>query len=463
MKNIFTSFILVIFSLPGLILAEASNDVKVLVTRCSNGSTVTSGSGIGFIHNQNGYILTSEHAVSIKSDYCYSVLTQSDKSTLKTEVVATDWAHGMALLKLNGPAPKEFVSLADTLDLEGLSENQVITSGFPQQSTQIARDRARVVINGSVRGGFVGQVRLLELYGTLAEFGMSGGATRNARNEKVIGMISHQRVYLTPGKPSIVAAEGEVKNVQSNHFIVISSHSLMKWTLAAISGSTPQYSRISAELVKGMGVLFKQPASADRLILSRAGGNDGVGATGEDDETDRPGITVEVAIASMTELNAAASGLPSFESEWIKSLAADILRRQKLEFTHLLVVNPNTNDVKLRPITSIAQMISAIRTQQGIPIPKVSSVSGQNAELDAIKAALLIKTESPDLQKLLEILKKLVDVKIENPGLVLPPTYFNVLEQHEGWNDFSDGDLFDRSIIAKRFLHSLTVRNGLGR
>lgn len=460
MKKIFLPFLIFWLS-SATALASFGNDVKIKVTRCSNGASITAGSGIGFVHDQSGYVLTSEHVVTVKSDVCYSAINAGSKMELRAEVISSDWANGLALLRLRTAAPAGFVSLEQTFDLDGVTDNEVMTSGFAQSSDQISKDRARVVINGSLRGGFVGNVKLLEMIGPIAEYGMSGGAVRNSRNEKVIGLISHQRLFLTPGKPSLVASEGEVSQMQSNHFFVISSHSILEWTQNTLQGAKAQYSRISEELVKGMGVVFKQPATSDRLILAKGGG-DGVGATGKEEDADRPGITVEVAIADMTELNSSVQASQNFESEWLKSLATDILRKQKLEFTHLLTVNPATNDIKLKPIFSIAHMISAIRSGHALPIPKTQALSGQNPELEALKSALTVKSDSAEVMKLLEIVRKLIEVKIQNPATRLPQNYFNILEKHVGWDDFADQD-FDKAILAKQFLLSFSVRNGLAR
>ncbi len=432
-----------------------NNDVKVLISKCANGAPISAGSGVGFNHNQTQYVVTSEHVVSIRSDICYSAQLDGASNPAKLEVVSTDWSNGLALLKIVSAQPIPLLNLSETFETQGLTDNELVTSAFPQQSSQRVRDRARVVINGSLRGGFVGQVQLLELVGPIAEYGMSGGSVRGAQNDKVIGLISHQRVYLTPGKPSLIASEGEVKGVQSNHFIVISSHSVMSWIQRTLSGRAAEFSRVSSEVVRGMGLFFKQPATADRLMLARGGG-DGVGATGEDDVTDRPGISVEVGVANMSELITATQNQLTPESEWIKSLAHEVLRKQKLEFTHLLVMTESGSDVthvslRLKSIQSLNQMLAAVRSGRAIPILKTNESREALPELAALKSALEIKSDSSEVENLLSIVKKLIDLKNENPDARLPQKYLNALEQHPGWNSLSDLD-FDKAVLAKRFL-----------
>ena len=137
-----------------------------------------------------------------------------------------------------------------------------------------------------------------------------------------------------------------------------------------------------------------------------------------------------------------------------------MLRLQKLEFTHLLTVNLATNEIKLKPIFSISHMISAVSSGNSIPIAKALGHSGHNLQLQSLKVALTLKSDNHDVTKLLEILKKLIDVKLENPSARLPQVYLNVLKNHPGWNDLSDQD-FEKAVLAKQFLMSFSVSAGL--
>lgn len=415
--------------------------VKITGSICQTKTGLINGSGIVFMLNQEQYILSSDHVTTGQSQYCYQAQTSDLKKSSLT-LISSDWETGLSLLKVNNTLTNIQTTLED-FSANSEVDSDVIAVGFPSSSSKLLADAARVVISRSDRTPFVSSGNLIEVIGTQIEFGMSGGALLSAKDKKIIGMISHQRLLLVAGNSTQIESGSMQKE---NHGLIIPSSQIVEWINHTINGEQSLYSSIGHQTITGAGILFKE-SKTPRLMIADKGG-DGVGVGG--DENDTASVSIELSVSALNEFNTKSNTRNEFD--WIRQILPQLVKNGKITVNAALVLNPETENIEKIHFKSAAHFIKLLRTGTCIPLTDASANS--TLQLAQLKSELMSSAENSESKNLTSLLLSLIDIKTQYGMVSIPKNYLENLQNHPEWKLFFEQN-FELAVKAKTFTLSL--------
>ena len=419
----------------------AAEVVKVTGVDCLAKNQLSRGSGIIFMLNSEQYVLSSDHVTSGQGDRCFSAQNE-DAQKANLQLLSSDWETGLSLLKVKTP----FAGIRTTLnDFESDSnESDVVSAGFPAASMKLLSHAAKIVMSRSDRTPFVSTENMIEIIGAQIEFGMSGGALLSATGNKIIGMISHQRLLLVPGSASQMES-----NQQANHGLVIPAAQISAWITKTLDGKNSLYTRTGENTVLGAGILFRE--NKKPLMLAGAKGGDGVGVGGEEEK--QSGVSIQISVAALDQFNNNSKSIDSnHELSWIRQVLPQLVKSGSLTVSAVLLLNPENESIEKHELKSTAQFISLLRT--GNCIPLTNNTTAAAPELQHLQNELSAETSNAELAKLKIIIRSLIQIKNQYGLVRIPKNYLNHLQQHAGWKLFFEEN-FELAVKAKTFTLAL--------
>ncbi len=210
-----------------------NSSVKILSGMCQSDNPTSFGSGPLFEKGGKVYAITSEHVVYHNKTWCFWI-QDNEGNRVVAELRAVDYAEGMALLEVS--AKKNFAGLRSynkLFDLEPVAKQEnVIISGFPYRSNEsIPDEHGYVHLRKSLLRLIPNVKYLIEIIGSLGEFGMSGAAVYRLKTMGIVGMLSHQYLeVIEEGKPPVVKERtSATKSLGVNRLLVIPAQDIMRW------------------------------------------------------------------------------------------------------------------------------------------------------------------------------------------------------------------------------------------
>lgn len=417
----------------------AAEVVKVTGVDCLAKHQISRGSGIIFNVNSEQYVLSSEHVTSGQGERCFSA-QNIDAQKTGLQLLSSDWETGLSLLKVKNP----FSGVSTTLrDFESdTNESEVVSVGFPAASTKLLSHAAKIVMSRTDRTPFVATANMIEIIGAQVEFGMSGGALLSASGNKIIGMISHQRLLLVPGSATQIES-----NTQANHGLVIPAAQISKWITKTLEGNNSLYTRIGENTVRGAGILFRE--NKKPLLLAGKGG-DGVGVGGEEEKSN--GVSIQISVAALDQFNNNSKSEANHEMEWIRQVLPQLVKNGSLTVSTVLLLNPENESIEKHELKSTAQFISLLRTGNCIPLTGGATASAP--DLQQLQNELSAEALNADLAQLKSVIRGLIEIKNQYGLVRIPKNYLNQLQQHAGWKLFFEEN-FELAVKAKAFTLAL--------
>lgn len=451
---------LILFLASILALTVHADVVKVVGSHCQTKNKSKAGSGIVFNHASGQYVVSSNHVTPEQENICYQILSSNgERSAVK--LITSDWETGLSLLKV-----EKSINTSTTIDsFEKNSEQagytNVISKGFPAAASTLLSDNTRVVMSESDRTPLVNQNQMIEIIGTQIEYGMSGGALVNADNGRILGVISHQRLSMVAGRPTVITNSNP--NVQLNHGLVISSQQALGWIDSTLKGRTAVYTQINSTTIRGAGILFKEVSKMPSTMLYAAGskkggdgvgvGGDGVGVGGDGvgvgGENDPYSVDIVISIENLDTFKTQITKRAEFE--WINKLVPHMLKSGQVTVSSALVMNPENGQMQKVNIQSAAQFIRRLRTGNSIPL---LAKANEGLAQDQLRNELSAASENQDLNNLKSVLVSLIDAKNQFGMIKIPSSFTNGLDNHPGWRIFFEEN-FELAVKAKTFTQSL--------
>jgi hypothetical protein len=166
--------------------------VKV-ISKQTQASQVFNGSGFLFQHQNQGYVLTSDHVVLHTNAGVHHQVTSDEVGALDCQYLASDYGAGLALLQVTSPVDFKTWPDLDNIQIASPQTNlSVILMGFPATSTTSVRDFDGHISNPERPSSILADVKsMIEVQDGHAEFGMSGGLALS-ENGNYLGTLSHQ-------------------------------------------------------------------------------------------------------------------------------------------------------------------------------------------------------------------------------------------------------------------------------
>jgi hypothetical protein len=455
--------------------------VKVLGANCQTKTKSKAGSGIVFNHADGQYVVSSDHVTPDQENICYQILSNSgERSSVK--LITSDWESGLSLLKVEKPVNTNTTLNSFERNSEQAGYTNVISKGFPAAASSLLSDKTRVVMSESDRTPLVNQNQMIEIIGTQIEYGMSGGALINADNGRILGVISHQRLSMVAGRPTVITNSNP--NIQINHGLVISSQQALAWIESSLKGRTAVYTQINSTTIRGAGILFKEvrkiPSTMMLASASKKGGDgvgvggdgvgvggdgvgvggdgvgvggDGVGVGGDGvgvgGDNDTYSVDVVISIENLDTFKSQITKRSEFE--WINKLVPHMLKSGQVSISSVLVMTPENAQMHKVNIQSTAQLIRRLRTGHSIPI---IAQTAESAAQDQLRTELSTASANPDLNNLKSVLVSLIDAKAQFGMVKMPSGFTNSLDNHPGWRTFFEEN-FELAVKAKTFSQSL--------
>lgn len=359
------------------------------------------GSGVLFRHNNEEYVLTSEHVVLWGRDkYCHTALMQ-DGRRIVLDFVMADWAMGLALLKVKGDSLSETeLPTLQSFSTFVRSDLGVETVGFPWTEQNVRRDRGgRVLSTASQRYFLANTHEAIELKDSHGEFGMSGGAVLSDDQKTILGLLSHQYLKLNVGGETTLAEyNGEQDAGSENYLLVIPSAVIKSWlsrffsspdafTASFVKQADDQIS--SVRRVYSEGLVFTAGRATSGPCASHSNGRSlwdiessqpAVGLLGDpvgiggDGSTFQDAVEISVEIDKNASQNLVSSSwyLPS-RVEWVRSLKDVLYRPGKVSITGLLYRDPHTSGVERICVKSLEEFFRKLISSDTSAISIISS------------------------------------------------------------------------------------------
>ena len=266
--------------------------VKVFSGICGQDEKKFRGSGALITNSGKVYVITSNHVVlNGKIGFCHHIQNQA-LGEMRADLVASDWSAGLALLRIKTTA--QTLSLANTpLSQVTPTENDTVpTFGFPYNSNDLFSSQRGYVLNAkSARHWLASSVDMIELMDAHAEYGMSGGPVLASDGSRIIGLLSHQALEMSPGYPTVPQDISEDKSgMVFNHVFVIPADFIRSWIKDVLTnGFVPKVNEIASEQILGNHVVFSgdlefqmvpRSAMGNKMSSSGVGGGNGSGVGG---------------------------------------------------------------------------------------------------------------------------------------------------------------------------------------
>lgn len=180
---------------------HASPSVVKVLSRQSATPTFLQGSGLGFVHCGEAFVLTSDHVVLHENQGIVHRVFDAKSGWLDAEYIVSDFGHGLALLRIKSPQLVQNWKDWSTLPVaEAKKGDPTIVYGYPASSNTLIRSGDGVVTDAAISDGILIAVKsLVEVAGAHGEFGMSGGPVTD-QNGQYLGTLSHQKYKERPGE-----------------------------------------------------------------------------------------------------------------------------------------------------------------------------------------------------------------------------------------------------------------------
>ncbi|MBK7889321.1 MAG: trypsin-like peptidase domain-containing protein [Bdellovibrionales bacterium] len=180
---------------------HASPSVVKVVSRQSATPTFLQGSGLGFVHGGEAFVLTSDHVVLHENKGIVHRVFDAKSGWLDAEYVVSDFGHGLALLKIKNPQlAQNWKDWSALVVAEAKKGDSTIVYGYPASSNTLIRSGDGVVSDAAMSDGILIAVKsLVEVAGAHGEFGMSGGPVTDQTGQ-YLGTLSHQKYKEGPGE-----------------------------------------------------------------------------------------------------------------------------------------------------------------------------------------------------------------------------------------------------------------------
>jgi Trypsin-like peptidase domain len=361
--------------------------------------------GTGILLRQGGsdYVLTSEHVIMWgQTGYCHSAFDQTGKK-LTLSLVASDWAEGLALLKVesNGPPSPSAAIVTSFLD-EVSDDDHAVTAGFPWTEQNLYTDaQGGVLAKESGRFFLANTSPAIELAHAHGEFGMSGGPVLDSSEEHIMGMLSHQYLKTSSGGMTTVSEyNGTSPDDAENLLLVIPGVAIKHWlnryfaepstfTASFVKEADDQMNQQRVVYASGLKFTSKSvttgPCAANNAspLLQKAllhggdpvgiGGGDPVGIGG-----DAQAFGGAVTIAVEVDRNASSHllqtewYLPS-RSEWVQSVKDVLVRPASIDLTGLVYRNPDTTAQSRVCMHSLEEFFRKLASPYTSPISVITS------------------------------------------------------------------------------------------
>lgn len=495
-----------------------NSTVKVTSGICGQDGSKFRGSGVLLRDARKTYVLTSDHIlINSNSGVCHRV-SNSKIGSVKTKVLVSDWASGIALLEVLGSVSPDVALPLSVIAKRPPAEREKLTvSGFPFEPFDAKEptlySEGSVLKAQSTRHVFAHAVPMIELFDTHAEFGMSGGPVFSTDESQILGMISHQAIELVAGGPSRVVEisgkkSGEKTHVY-NHIFVISPDFISSWLEGYFSDpetfkpalvESPKNQLLGKKSVITDGLEFITVSAKDAGVGGIGGGDaTGTKGIGGGDATGTKGIggskgggdptgvggnvlnaPVEpddaVIVVTLAETNLPASLGRLDRAKWISGMREALLLQKKIVIPYLYRRDPDTQaPVKIK-IESLSQFFREIANSGVEPVTRTLSVDGQESVQTSFESPFSsgsFRTVMDDLLKNLKILKQGAG-SVEEKVLLSRAIFTVEVLQSATWETIRPAELKDMiekkgvfeaawsQLFVRDFDHSVEFLKGLG-
>lgn len=439
--------------------------VKV-ISRDSTTSTQMRGSGLLFRHRGIVYVVTSEHVVYASRASRFLQQAKYGSTVLALELMSSDFASGLALLKVSDSTPLTELELPTLEDFIALSIARtgagVQTAGFAWSAEALSLDRTGEVLNVATDRLVLPAVpRVIELLHAHGEFGMSGGGvfTQTAL-PRVLGILSHQSIEMVPGTAGRLSSSHEGLN--QNHVFVIPAPFVRQWVLEILEGRLPQMVRspLSPDHVTCEGVEFEflQTPSGQTGIggtdVVGIGGTDVVGIGGSDTTSRSPFLIkarrIERGSLYLASTLQSGAGVSADLQRWFTSLKRTVENTPEVLITGLMLREQDS--VRVVMPGSLAEVFGLLIRRNAVVMS-----GAENTELPAELRAALTRVVQ-DCQQMPEALSAqvaLMRMVLESPerSSWRRPDLMR-LEAHASWNTYFS-EHFNEAVSCTQALDAL--------
>jgi len=273
--------------------------VKVNSFPCLTEAPRFQGSGLLFSHNNQVYVVTSEH-ILIQDK---STKTCHEAAGASLELLSADFKSGLALLKVKDSTQLLSQSIPAAELKHNTSTEDVVALGYPAGSDYLnTLENGKLLTSESPRALIAGIARLIEASNLPVEYGMSGGVlvTQKGSDYSFAGILSHQILRREAGKPTRPDEMKPGPSSQNDLTLAIPAASLVAWIQSQDSSNQEQvWQRNADSQIAGKDSLQYGPLlftlrlkkAQDAWDIGGAvhGGADGTGIGGDGQGTDEAG------------------------------------------------------------------------------------------------------------------------------------------------------------------------------
>lgn len=394
-----------------------SEVVKVTSSNCINEFQDKSGSGIIFNYKTDTYVVTSEHVVFNNKKFCY----QAGESQL--DLIRSDWASGLALLKLKSIKVKPITNLEDFIT--PVEDKSLSIVGYPHKSSSLRKiENIKINSLNSSEQAFLLDRDLLEVSGQ-AEFGMSGGAMIQER--RIVGLSTHVSAKI---KPQTFAIRGDT---------------VKKWILKVVNENfdTGLVSE-SVESFEVNGIKFKKNTfnNGDNIHLANSG--DPVGVGGAIQRFDLTNITISLDLKDFYKKDSKHLQVDFYKS--IELIKRKMLRRSQLSISYF----HDTETSRLLSINSLQQFARYLslgyrpifRSQNYFSRGNEEEVlMSTSRDLAKIMSLLILKYDDLSSYSLFRDIQELVTLSLSGSWPMLSYKHIESLINHKNWDDIFKNEL----------------------
>jgi hypothetical protein len=440
------------------------------------------GSGTLISVDGKSYVLTSEHVVVQGSGPKYNQSVWNEKiGKHSAKLVSADVGTGLALLEIPDLVPGRDFPALSSFESSGYSHGTRVSAfGYPLRATSVVDSNLGEIADPSSDRGSLPEIsRMIELSGTHAEYGMSGGPVFDSATGMIVGVLTEQFVQIIPGSPSEIAEFGPGTTSIQNEIIAIPARDAQAWVKAAIQpGFKPWMVRDPVAQQDGRVVLLGfgiRMEIAQTSVASGSIGGDGAGVGGDGAGVggdgagvggDGSGIGgrggdgagVGGGANSSGNMHVILSADPKTASwpttlapAWILNVRSIVVGDKKLDITGFMKKGSATGGLEFVGIRSAAQFIGLLGRADVTPIitssEDVSAIpaSVKSAADDFIKALKNVKSTSAS-PELVAKLAQIADFSSTVEWSEISMDDLRTTEHSAEWDALFSGD-FDTTVV----------------
>jgi len=369
--------LLVLISCVALTKAMAISEeavVKISSRPCGNLTGGLTGSGLLVTHENETYVLTSEHVVLQSNQGICHEVKNSDLGFKKASLVAADWGMGLAVLKLIEPVQGSFASL-DSLSVTPASVGTEVTAfGYLLKSTELTKNSKGSVLTTKSRFWLIPFVReLIEIESRSFGYGMSGGPVFETDSDAFFGILSNEGIrFEASGRPT-------------HRFLVIPSEKVVSWVRFVLSQGeqfVPKMVR-SGNRILTNGLAFEIKG---QTAFGPIGGPEGVGRTQlsqrllksmrglkKVDNSPSTSLPADALAIEVTLDESQAGGVWNFplRDNWFKSLRSELQNRKTVRILYFVkLISEKGNKQKVR-FGSLSDFFTLLQNPDLMPVTEL--------------------------------------------------------------------------------------------